>query len=262
MTQDVEIGLDGGVQTLRFTRPDKKNALSPDMYRALSDALEAGDKSSDVVIHVFLGGEGAFTTGNDISNFLDFAMASASDDKVAREALQGSVAEVFRFINVLPLVQKPMIAAVDGLAVGIGTTLLLHCDLVYASDRSVFSTPFLDLGLVPEAASSLLGPSRMGYNRAFELLVMGEVFSAQRMFEAGVVNGVVAPEDVEQEALKAARRLAAKPPEALAISRRLLRPDPQELAKRTKIEAQAFEERLKSPEARAAFQAFLSKSRV
>jgi len=266
MTKNVEIGRFDGVQTLRFKRPEKKNALTPEMYRVLCDALVEGDQSPEVAAHVFLGCEGDFTTGNDIGNFLEFALspeeASAGQGSSLKPDVSGDVpvAQVFRFINVLPQVKKPMIAAVDGLAVGIGTTLLFHCDLVYASERASFSTPFLDLGLVPEAASSLLAPSRMGYNRAFELIVLGETFSAVRMQEAGIVNHLLPPEEVEAAAIKAARRLAMKPPEALAIARRMLRPDPDILAERTNLEAKAFMERLKSPEARAAFQAFLKRS--
>uniref|UniRef100_UPI0025FE35D0 enoyl-CoA hydratase-related protein n=1 Tax=uncultured Aureimonas sp. TaxID=1604662 RepID=UPI0025FE35D0 len=152
---------------------------------------------------------------------------------------------------------KPMIAAVDGLAIGIGTTLLLHCDLVYATPRSLFRTPFSDLGIVPEAASSLLGPLAMGHQRAFALLVMGETWDAEKAREAGLVLSVVADAEADGEA--AARRLATKPREAVRIGRDLLRATPDAVRERIVLEADHFQERLRSPEAQAAFAAFLTR---
>lgn len=252
MTDHVEIARDGGVQTLRLNRPEKLNALTRDMYRALSDALEAGDRDDDVRAHVFLGADGVFTAGNDIADFLGAAQAQGG--------MEEHVTDVLRFIFLLPVVKKPMIAAVDGPAVGVGTTLLFHCDLVYASERASFQTPFLDLGLVPEGGSSMTMPARMGYARAFEMLVLGETYDAPRMLEAGLLNAIVASDELEGTAMKAARKLARKPPEALAIARSLLRPNPELLVEKTQIEARAFQERLQSKEAQAAFNAFLSKS--
>jgi enoyl-CoA hydratase/carnithine racemase len=152
-----------------------------------------------------------------------------------------------------------VIAAVDGLAIGVGTTLLLHCDLVYATPAARLQTPFLDLGLVPEAGSSLLAPRLMGYARAFELLVLGEAFSAERAREAGIVNAIVPADQLEATAMKAAARLAAKAPEALAVSRRLMRGDPAAIVARVDEEAKIFGARLSSPEAREAFAAFMEK---
>ena len=162
MVVGIEVGLDEGVQLIRLTRPDEKNALSSEMYTALCDALDRGDASDDVAVHVFVGSDGVFTAGNDLADFLAF---SAEPDARRLPALD--------FIDRLPRVSKPMVAAVDGLAVGVGTTMLLHCDLVYASPRASFRTPFVDLGLVPEAGSTLLAVQRMGYARAFELLLPG-----------------------------------------------------------------------------------------
>jgi enoyl-CoA hydratase/carnithine racemase len=159
----------------------------------------------------------------------------------------------------LPQVVKPMIAAVDGLAIGIGTTMLLHCDLVYASPSAVLRTPFLDLGILPEAGSSLLLPRRIGHVRAFEMLALGAPFAAERAREIGLVNQVVPADAVEKTALDAARTLAAKPPEALALARRLMRGDPAEVLARIDAEVAEFKRRLASPEAREAFQAFLEK---
>jgi len=166
---------------------------------------------------------------------------------------------MLRFIRLLPVIRKPVIAAVDGNAIGIGTTLLFHCDLVYATPGSTFSTPFLDLGLIPEAASSLLMPLRMGYARAFEMLVLGEVLTAEKAAAAGFVNKVVASEILKATALDAASRLAGKPPEALAMARRLMRGDPADILARVDVEAAGFRERLRSPEAIEAFTAFLEK---
>jgi len=197
MTQDISISIEDGVQTLRFTRPEKKNALTSAMYVAINAELEKGDASGDVAAHLFIGSRGLFTAGNDINEFLERSRGKAD--------LTGPIVQ---FIRGLPLVKKPMIAAVDGLAVGIGTTMLLHCDLVYATPAASFRTPFLDLGLVPEAGSSLLAPMRMGYQRAFELLALGEPFTAERAREAGLVNAIVPAESLEAIARLAAMQLA------------------------------------------------------
>ncbi len=246
---DIEISRVDRVQILRLTRSAKRNALTAAMYAALSEALLAGDSANDVAVHVILGSDGVFSAGNDLRDFLN-----------AADGAEGPGNEVLRFIRLLPLVGKPLIAGVDGLAIGIGTTLLLHCDLVYASERAQFSTPFLNLGLVPEAASSLLMPQRRGYARAFDMLVLGSVFSAEDAKAAGLVNAVVPSSDLEPTVLDAARRLAEKPPEALAAARRLMRSDVTAILKCMDDEAEAFKQRLASPEARSAFAAFLTKS--
>ena len=248
MTGHVVVERVGRVQVLRLARPEKKNALTRAMYARLSDAIEMGDGDSNIAAHVLIGAEGVFTAGNDITDFLaagrgDFAM----------------VQEVLRFIRLLPLIRKPLIAAVDGAAIGIGTTLLFHCDLVYATPDAVFATPFLDLGLVPEAGSSLLMPRLMGYQRAFEMLVLGATFDASRAVAAGFVNAIVPAGTLEAVARDAAERLARKPPEALAIARQMLRGDTSALEQCVIDEALAFQKRLASPEAQEAFQAFLEK---
>lgn len=237
-----------GVATLRLTRPEKRNALDRAMYRALSAALIEGEASSEVAVHVLVGSEGVFTAGNDIADFL--AGGGGDADRLA---------DILAFVRLLPRLEKPLIAGVDGPAVGIGTTLLMHCDLVYATDRASFSTPFLALGLVPEAASSLLMPLRMGYARAFEMLALGATFSAERMREAGVVNAVMPVESLEATVAEAARALAAKPPAALAAARRLMRGDVEAVAAHSEAEARVFVERLRSPEAVEAFRAFMEK---
>lgn len=248
MTQDIAVSRADHVQTIRFMRPAKKNAFTSAMYEAIRTALRQGDADHDVAAHVLMGSGGAFSAGSDIAEFL--TRAQGTDD------LSGPILD---FIRYMPLIGKPVIAAVDGLAVGVGTTLLLHCDLVYATPGSTFKTPFLDLGLVPEAGSSLLAPMRMGHARAFELLALGETFSAERALAAGLVNAIVPAAELEQAALTAARRLAAKPPEALALCRKLLRGEPAAVVERIEEEAAIFARRLASAEAKEAFTAFLEK---
>lgn len=248
MTGEIAVWRDGAVQILRIARPEKKNALTGAMYGALADAIEAGDADDTVAAHIITGSGGIFTAGNDIGDFLATARGTG-----------GLAGDVIRFIRLLPVVKKPLIAAVDGNAIGVGTTMLFHCDLVYASPDATFATPFLDLGVVPEAASSLLVPQRMGYARAFAMLALGDPVSADDAVAAGFVNAVVPANDLEAAALGAAKRLAKKPPEALAVARKLMRGNPTELLSRTDEEIAAFRERLRSPEAIEAFTAFFEK---
>lgn len=234
------------VQTIRFNRPDKKNAITQAMYRRMTAALEAADADSAVRAIAFLGGPGCFSAGNDMADFLAFATGAGSERPAA-----------FDFLRALASADKPLISGVDGLAIGIGTTLHLHCDLTIASDRSVFKTPFVDLGLVPEAGSSLLAPRIIGHQRAFALLALGDSFSAKVAREAGLIWKVVAPEAVETETLALAAKLASRPPQALKITRDMLRGDRDALLRRMDEELVHFAERLKSAEARTAFEAFM-----
>lgn len=242
----VEIAQQGAVQTIRLNRAEKKNALTGEMYRALADGLRAADDTHSIAVTVIFGQPGIFCAGNDLADFLAAGQGGG--------ALHG-----FSFLEALAEHEKPLIAAVDGPAVGIGTTLMLHCDLAFASPRALFQTPFVALGLVPEAASSLLGPRLMGHVRAFELLVMGEPFTAERAREAGLINRVVPALELEGAALKAAEALGSKPREAVRISRRLLKGDPATIKQRMAEEGALFLERIKSQEAMAAFAAFLQK---
>jgi enoyl-CoA hydratase/carnithine racemase len=219
------------------------------MYEALADALAFGESSSRVRCFMIMGLPGVFTAGNDLGELRAFA-----DDGALGES-------PIRFLKTIATVEKPIVAAVDGMAIGVGTTLLLHCDYVVASEWATFSTPFADLGVSPEAASSLLAPRLMGYHRAFELLVLGEQFDAQRAYQAGLVNRVVAAEDVEPVALAAAKSLAGKPPEAVRTGRRLLRGDRREVLTRIDQENAAFTDLLQSPAARDALEAFLNRHR-
>lgn len=249
VTPEIDVQRDGAVQVIRLNRPDKKNALTGAMYEAISAALDAGDWDDDVACNLFVGSGGTFSAGNDLKDFM-------SRDEDAPEGIPSPALE---FISRLPNVQKPMIAAVDGLAVGIGTTMLFHCDLVYASPSASLRTPFLNLGLVPEAGSSLTAVTRMGYARAFELLCLGEPFNAERALAAGIVNAIVPAAELEAAAMAAAQRLAAKPREALIAARRLLRGDSGAISSQIGIEAKAFAERMASHEAQEAFAAFFEK---
>jgi enoyl-CoA hydratase/carnithine racemase len=250
MTEHVIVTDEGGVRTIRMNRPDKKNALTFAMYEAMSDALD-GASAADLVRCVLIAGvPGAFTAGNDLADFLQ-----------AAESTGGLSRPVLRFLPSLVRCSKPMVAAVSGVAVGVGTTMLLHCDFVVAGTDARFSTPFVGLGLVPEAASSLLAPRLMGQRRAFEFLVMGHPLNATHAKEFGIANLVVAPEDVDAEALKAARAIAALPAGAVAASRALLRGNPDEALARIDQETKIFGERLRSPEAKAAFEAFFARKR-
>ncbi len=248
MAVGIEVELRESVQVIRFARPEKKHALTADMYAVLCDALDKGDESDDIAVHVFVGSDGVFTAGNDLGDFLRFAESPHADRLPALD-----------FIDRLPRVTKPMVAAVDGIAVGVGTTMLLHCDLVYATPNASFRAPFVDLGLVPEAGSTLLAVQRMGYARAFEMLCLGEPFDSARALSAGLVNAVVPAERLEETALAAALRLAAKPREALLAARTLMRGDDAQLLDRMAAEAKEFSRRLVSDEARAAFEAILKR---
>jgi enoyl-CoA hydratase/carnithine racemase len=241
---------DGPVRTVRMNRPEKKNALTVPMYEAMVEAIEDAAASPALRCVVIAGAPGAFCAGNDLQDF-----QNASDHA------QGLAPPLLRFLVSLARAETPLVAAVSGLAVGIGTTMLLHCDHVVASSEARFSTPFVHLGLVPEAASSLLAPRRMGHARAFALLAMGRPLDAAGALSAGIVNSVVAPADVEMQAMQAAREIAALPAEALAATRRLMRGSPDAAIERIEEEADLFEVRLASPEARAAFDAFLARKK-
>lgn len=247
MSDDIIVELVDGVQIIRINRPEKKNALTVAMYGAMKDALQSGDRSDDVAVHLITGTEGMFSAGNDLSEFLAFATGGARK------------LEAFEFLKTIAQIEKPLIAAVDGRAIGIGTTMLFHCDLVYASPSAEFSTPFVNLGTAPEGGSSLLVPRMMGYNRAFEMLCLGKSFDAEKACSAGLVNEIVAADELVEYAVQCGRLLATKPPESLRISRRMIRGETQEILDCMEGEIKIFTERLLSAEAREAFKAFLEK---
>ncbi len=249
MDNHIETSSNNGVQLIRFNRPDKKNAITAQMYQDMADAIDVANRKDDVKCILFLGLPGAFSAGNDIADFAKIAMSGGE---------RGSLS-VFEFLERIIISQKPMVAGVDGLAIGVGTTMLLHCDYVLSSSNSTFHTPFVDLGLVPEAGSSLLAPRLMGYQRAFSLLAMGNKFDAQAAKDAGIVNEIIGQEELEIRARSVAENIANKPPQALQISRNLIRGDRSDILARMREEAELFGERLKSDEARKAFLAFMSR---
>lgn len=238
-----------GVLVIRFNRPDKKNAITRAMYQAMTAALNDAQGDAAIRAICFLGTEGCFSAGNDMADFLAFAMGGTMGR------------EVIDFLHALSSSDKPLVSGVDGLAIGIGTTIHLHCDMTFASPRSLFRTPFVDLALVPEAASSLLAPLAMGHQRAFALLAAGEGFSADAAREAGIIWKVVAEDQVEQAALAQAASLAQKPPQALKIARDLIRKGRPGVAERIEEEAAHFAAQLRSAEARSAFEAFMARKK-
>ena len=253
MTAPIEVAIENGVQTVRLNRPEKKNAITSAMYAAMADAIKAGWADGNVRATLFLGTPGAFSSGNDIVDFMQVAQLGSEGS-----GERGSM-PVFDFLEAIIMSQKPLVAGVDGLAIGVGVTMLMHCDYVVASGRSQFRTPFVDLGLVPEAGSSLLAPQLMGHHKAFELLAMGEGWSAEDAKAAGIVNRITGGDELEAAAIAAAGKIAAKPPEAMKLSRDLIRGDRSPILARMRQEAEIFGKRLKSDEAKAAFMAFMAK---
>ncbi len=234
----------GAVLLLRLDRPEKKNALTQEMYAALAEGLRAAEEDSGTRVVLFSGAGDAFTGGNDLRDFLE---RPPTDE----------TSPVMAFLNALAGSTRPLVAAVHGMAVGIGTTLLLHCDLVYAARSARFHLPFVQLGLVPEAGSSLLLPRRIGSARAAEMLLLGEPMGAEEALAAGLVSRVFSEDELMEEVLARAERLARLPPEAVRATRALLRrEDHDALPQRMREEADLFLERLGSEEARAAMQAF------
>ena len=251
MTEHVLIERRDGLNIIRLNRPEKKNALTQDMYRAMNAALEEGEASDEIRVHVMLGVEGTFTSGNDIADFMK--MASGGD-------LSGG--EIHRFLHNMAGLKKPFVTGADGIAVGIGTTIHFHADMTFATPRTNFHTPFTDLALVPEAGSSLLVPLLAGHQRAYAMLAAGLPFSAQEAKEAGLIYKVVEEGALDSETLAAAMALAKKPPQAMAISKDLLRRTEREaISARIDDEVRLFAERLQSAEAMAAFQAFMARKK-
>jgi enoyl-CoA hydratase/carnithine racemase len=246
MTEHVELERDGQVLCLTLARTEKKNALTGAMYQALTEAFAKGSRDETIGALLIRGKDGVFTGGNDIADFL------AGVGSI--EASPGTL-----FIRALAAFEKPLVAAIEGPAIGIGTTLCFHCDLVYAAPSARFQMPFVSLGIVPEAGSSLLAPQRFGYARAAEAILLGESFDAAAARERGLINAVVEPGQLYAHALEKAQALAAKPRDALLATRRLLRGDPAVLKARMDEELRLFGEAVRSPQARAAFTAFMQR---
>ena len=243
---DILTHTDAGVMTITFNRLDKKNSITSSMYADMAEALAQAAADPAVRVVVFQGHESIFSAGNDIGDFLNQPPTTQESP-------------VFRFLRGIATFEKPLLAAVAGPAVGIGTTMLFHCDLVYAGDNAAFSMPFVNLGLCPEAASSLLAPRMFGYHRAAEALLMGEPFFAEAAQEVGLVNRVVPPTEVNGYAQAQARKLAAKPLTSLIATKRLMKGDTQAVLKKMDEEGQDFGRMLREPAAKEAFGAFMEK---
>lgn len=249
MSNDILTHVEGGVMTITLNRLDKKNSLTSAMYGAMADALVQAEGDTAVRVVLLQGHETIFSAGNDIGDFLNKPPA-------------GNDSPVFRFLRGIAAFPKPLLAAVCGPAVGVGTTMLFHCDLVYAGDNAAFSTPFVNLGLCPEAASSLLVPQMLGYHRAAEALLMGEPFMAEAALEVGLVNRVVPPTEANSYAQAQARKLAAKPLTSLVETKRLMKKGQAALiVQQMADESVSFGRMLGEPAAKEAFGAFMEKRR-
>lgn len=248
LSPNVKITRDGAVLCVTFDRSEKKNALNRAMYMAATEALRQADSDPSIGAVVFAGSGGVFTAGNDIADFLE------------APSEQGEF-PAFTFIRTLAACETPLVAAIEGIAIGIGATMMLHCDLVYVAPDAIFRLPFVDLGVVPEAASSLLLPRRIGMAKAAEFMLLGEPFDAEAAVRLGLANAIVPACELYGFAIERAARLSAKPRAAIAATRRLVRGEVPEILARIEEEARLFSAAMRSDEARAAFAAFLGKAR-
>ncbi|MBL8329623.1 MAG: enoyl-CoA hydratase [Rubrivivax sp.] len=240
-----------GVATIEIARPEKKNALTTAMYSAMAEALMAAREDGTVRAVLITGQPGVFTSGNDIEDFMQRPPGQGSD---------AMDSPVFRFMRALLECDKPVVAAVTGAAIGIGTTMLLHCDFVYVSDEARLAMPFVSLGLVPEFASSLLVPQLMGHRRAAEKLLLGDPFTGEQAVECGIANAVLPASEVLPHARRMAERFNSLPPGAIREAKQLMRaPQREQILQVIRSEGELFGKRLRSPEAMEAFQAFFQK---
>ena len=244
MTEHVRTEIAEGIMTLTLARADKKNALNNAMYSALSDGLERAEKDPDVRVVLFQGDGDSFTAGNDLADFS--AQASGKDN---------GEPQAHRFIGNLGKATRPLIAAVQGNAVGVGTTMLLHCDLVFLADTAKLMTPFVNLALVPEAASSWLLPARIGHVRAYAMFALGEPLDAATALACGLANAVVPAANLRAKARQAAVALTKQPAGSLSQTKALMR-DVDRIGAQISREGALFRERLQTGEAREAFAAF------
>jgi enoyl-CoA hydratase/carnithine racemase len=244
----IETERSGAVMQIAINRPEKKNALTGDMYTALADAVEQAEADPAVRVLLLYGKGDAFTAGNDVQDFMQKPWKGQECPPAVR------------FIHAVAHATKPIVAAVHGLVVGVGTTILLHCDLVYAAEQARFMMPFVDLGIVPEAASTVLLPALIGRQRASELLLLGSPLTAQRAYEIGLVNAVLPPDQLMPSAVAVSQALAAKPAAALRATKDLIkRASKAEVDRALREEVEIISERLESPETREALSAFLEK---
>src|SRR6201993_4658321 len=244
MTEHVKNEISDGVMTLTLRRPEKKNALTGAMYNALSEALKQAEADASVRVVLFQGDGDSFTAGNDLADFASQARGESAVDSPAH-----------RFIETISRASKPLVAAVQGNAVGVGTTMLLHCDLVYLADNARLFTPFVNLALVPEAASSWLLPLRIGHVKAYQMFALGEPMDAASAVACGLANAVVPAAELRQKAQAAAVTLTKRPAGSLSSTKKLMR-DVARIQAQMNDESELFKTRLKTPEAREAFSAF------
>ena len=251
MTTYIEDQRESYIQTIRINRADKKNALTPEMYLAIAEALRSAQSDKKVRVTVLTGSGDSFTAGNDIGDFVTTSNAPKGEKSIT----QGQ-APFPAFLAALMAADKPVIAAVNGLAIGVGTTMLMHCDLVYASDTARFSLPFVNLGAVPEAGSSVLIPNMVGRMRAMELFLLGDQFKAPQAKQMGFVNEIFPADQLMHEVMAIAARLAAKPPSAVRETKRLVRENGALLEKAIREEGRTFDVQLRTPESKEAMKAF------
>jgi len=250
MTQDILYATDDRIATLRFNRSDKKNAITAAMYAALAQRLREAAQDDAARVIVMMGSPGVFTAGNDLEDFL-------------HHPPKGNDSPVLQFMRALRDQPKPVIACVDGLAIGIGTTLLMHCDLVYASEQSRFAVPFTQLGLCAEFASSLLLPQLAGYHRAADILLTGEFFPVEVAAQTGLVNRVLPASELESFVLSKAHALATLPSDAVCTTKRLMRAAQASLVDMVmQEELTEFTRLLSGPDAKEAFEAFIQKRKA
>ncbi|MDB5441879.1 MAG: Enoyl-CoA hydratase [Phenylobacterium sp.] len=252
MTEHVLIETSGGVLTLTLNRPEKKNALTREMYAALGDAIDHAPDDPDVRCILIQANGDMFTAGNDLA---DFAAANRGEGAGSSEAGAGERRGGSALITALARAKTPIVAAVQGRAVGVGVTMLLHCDLVFIAEDALLTTPFVNLALVPEAASSILLPARIGHARAFSMFVLGEAVSGKTAAEWGIANLALPAGEVQVRARAAAEAIAAKPASAVVITKQLMR-DAERYLARIQEEGGHFTAQLKTPEAKEAFAAF------
>jgi enoyl-CoA hydratase/carnithine racemase len=244
MSEHVKSDVIDGILIVTLQRPDKKNALTGAMYNALSDNLDRAETDASIKVVLLQGDGDSFTAGNDLADFAAQAKGGSDEESPA-----------FRFISTISKATKPLVAAVQGNAVGVGTTMLLHCDLVYLAENARLITPFVNLALVPEAASSWLLPARIGHARAYQMFALGEPMDAATALACGLANAVVPPAELRQRAMQAAATLTKRPAGSLAATKMLMR-EQQKIAARIAEESALFKQRLLTPEASEAFAAF------
>lgn len=245
MSLPISVETKTGVTVIRLDRPETQNALTVEMLTTISDALVLGERDGRNKAFVIVGSPGVFSIGNDLRELIQFADEGRIDDSVAR------------FLKTIATIEKPLIAAVDGLAMGLGAAILFHCDYVVASEWSAFESNCVELGLVPAGATTLLAARLMGHQRAFEYLVLGERFDVERAYQVGLVNRIVPAADVERAALAVALKLASRPAEAAGMTRRIMRGDRRDVLTRIDQEITHIRSRLRSPIARDTLVAYM-----